>query len=118
MFTRFVTKVLGFRRRIAELLGYTGGESLEQIAISDQIKDLPIQPCSLWAPKEGEAQIWGDEEIIRDLPPELKREPGRYIEDLPLLGSSRTGVMFTSYGERWQGFTQMRPCTNSGPLRT
>ena len=84
MFTRFVTKVLGFRRRIAALLGYTGGESLEQISISDRIKALPIQPCSLWGSKEGQAEIWGEEGIIRDLPKGLKKQPTLYIEGLPL----------------------------------
>ena len=44
MFTRFVTKLLGFRRRIGRLLGYTGGESLEQIVLSpgDQILAGPV----------------------------------------------------------------------------
>ena len=84
MFTKFVTEVLGFQRRIASLLGYTGGESLEQISISDHIKDLPIQPYSLWWAKEGKTEIWGEKEIIRDLPKELKRDPTLYIEGLPL----------------------------------
>jgi GNAT superfamily N-acetyltransferase len=84
MFTKFVTKVLGFQRRIGKLLGYTGGESLDQISISDRIKALPIQPCSLWGSKEGQAEIWGEEGIIRDLPEGLKKEPTHYIEDLPL----------------------------------
>jgi len=84
LFTKFVTKVLGFRRRIATLLGYTGGESLEQISISDRIKALSIQPCSLWGPKEGQGEIWGEERIIRNLPEELKKQPTLYIEDLPL----------------------------------
>jgi GNAT superfamily N-acetyltransferase len=84
MFTKFVTKVLGFRRRIASLLGYTGGESLDQISISNQIKNLPIQPYSLWWAKEEKPEIWGEKEIIRHLPQELKENPTRYIEDLPL----------------------------------
>ena len=84
LFTKFVTKVLGFRRRIAMLLGYTGGESLEQIAISEQIKSLPIQPYSLWSSKEGEAEIWGEEGFIRNLPAELKRNPTLFIENLNL----------------------------------
>ncbi len=84
LFTKFVTKVLGFRRRIATLLGYTGGESLEQISISDRIKALPIQPYSLWGSKEGQAEIWGEEGIIRDFPEGLKEHPTLYIEDLPL----------------------------------
>ena len=37
MLTKFVTKVLGFRRRIAAFLGDTGAELLGQISISDQI---------------------------------------------------------------------------------
>ncbi len=84
MFTKFVTKVLGFRRRIASLLGYTGGESLDQISISNQIKNLPIQPYSLWWAKEEKPEIWGEKEIVRHLPRELKENPTRYIEDLPL----------------------------------
>jgi len=84
IFTKFVTKVLGFRRRIVTLVGYTGGESLEQISISDSIKAIPIQPYSLWSSKESEGEIWGEEETIRDLPQELKKEPTLYIENLPL----------------------------------
>jgi GNAT superfamily N-acetyltransferase len=84
MFTKFVTKVLGFQRRIASLIGYTGGESLEQILISDQIKNLPIQPYSLWWAKEEKTEIWGEKKIIRDLPERLKKNPTHYIEDLPL----------------------------------
>jgi len=84
MFTRFVTKVLSFRRRITSLLGYTGGESLEQISISDHIKTLTIQPWSLWTSKEAEAKIWGEEDIIRSLPEALRQEPTLFIEALPL----------------------------------
>jgi GNAT superfamily N-acetyltransferase len=83
MFTKFVTKVLGFRRRIAALIGFTGGESLEQISISEQIKALPIQPYSLWGSEEGQVEIWGEEGLIRDLPERLKKAPTLYIEDLP-----------------------------------
>ena len=82
MFTKFATKVAGFRRRIGTLLGYTGGESLDQIPISDRIKGLPIQPYSLWGSEE--TGIWGEGKIIRDLPEELKKEPARYIEGLPM----------------------------------
>lgn len=84
MFTKFVTKVLGFQRRIASLIGYTGGESLEQISISDQTKNLPIQSYSMWWAKEGRAEIWGEEEIVRDLPEKLKKDYTLYIESLPL----------------------------------
>ncbi|MCX5815670.1 MAG: hypothetical protein NTX75_05425 [Proteobacteria bacterium] len=84
MFTKFVTKVLGFRRRIATLLGYTGGESLEQISISGQIKALTIQPYSLWTPMEDKARVWGNEEIMRSLPETLKKKPTSCIEALPV----------------------------------
>ena len=84
MFTKFVTKVLGFQRRIASLIGYTGGESLEQISISDQIKNLPIQSYSMWWAKEGKPEIWGEEEIVKDLPEKLKKDYTLYIESLPL----------------------------------
>jgi len=84
MFTRFVTKVHGFRRRITSLLGYTGGESLEQISISGRIKALPIQPWSLWGSKEAKAKIWGEEAIIRGFPEALTQEPTLFVEGLPL----------------------------------
>ena len=84
MITRFVTKLLGFRRRIAGLLGYTGGESCEQITISDRIKSIPIQPFSLWGSNEGQARICGEEQIVRDLPEGLKKDPTLYVEALPL----------------------------------
>jgi hypothetical protein len=84
MFSKFVTKVLGFRRRIASLIGYTGGESLEQISISDHIKNLPIQPYSMWWAKEEKTEIGGEKEIIENLPEGLKRDPTLYIEGLPL----------------------------------
>ena len=82
MFTRFTTKLIGFRRRIAALLGYTGGESLEQISISEQIRDLSIQPYSLWNLKDSEPEIWGEEEILRNLPARLKKEPTLFVEGL------------------------------------
>jgi GNAT superfamily N-acetyltransferase len=84
MFTRFITKMLGFRRRISALLGYTGGESLTQISISGRIKALPIQPYSLWWGNGGHPEIWGEERVIGDFPQELKNEPTLYIEGLPI----------------------------------
>lgn len=83
MFTRFTTKLIGFRRRIAALLGYTGGESLQQISISERIRQLPIQPFSLWNLKDSEPGIWGEEEILTNLPGRLKKEPTLFIEGLP-----------------------------------
>ncbi len=84
MLTKFVTKVLGFRRRIATLVGYTGGESLDQISISDQIKDLPILPFSIWSPHETRVEIWEEVEAIRHLPEKLMKNPTLFIEALPL----------------------------------
>ncbi len=84
MYTKFITKVLGFQRRITPLLGFTGGESLEQISISDRIKDLSVQSYSLWDSKEGQPNIWGEERIIQNLPEGLKKEPTLIIEGLPL----------------------------------
>jgi len=84
MLTKFVTKVLGFRRRIATLVGYTGGESLDQISLSDQIKDLPVLPFSIWSPHETRVEIWEEAEVIRHFPERLMKDPTFFIEDLPL----------------------------------
>ena len=84
MFTRLTTKLIGFRRRITSLIGYTGGESLEQISFSDAVKELPILPYSPWKPKEGNVGIWGERKTIKILPDELKEEPTLFIENLPL----------------------------------
>jgi GNAT superfamily N-acetyltransferase len=84
MFTKFVTKLLGFRRRITELLGYTGGESLEQITISERIKDLPIQPYSLWGSDKTTVGKLVEEGFTADLPEGLNNEPTLFIESLPL----------------------------------
>jgi GNAT superfamily N-acetyltransferase len=84
MFTKFVTKLIGFRRRIASLLGYTGGESLEQIPMAREIHGLPILPYSLWGPEPDEPSLWGDHAMIQGLPPELMRDPTRFVESLPI----------------------------------
>ena len=84
MFTKFTTKLIGFRRRIAALVGYTGGESLEQISLSGPIKELTIQPYSLWNLKGDNAQIRGDQELLNRFPSRLKEEPTLFIEELPL----------------------------------
>jgi GNAT superfamily N-acetyltransferase len=83
MFTRLTTKLIGFRRRIATLIGYTGGESLEQISFSERIKELSIQPYSLWDVEKDHVGIWGDKELLRTLPGKLKEEPTLFIEGLP-----------------------------------
>ena len=83
MFTRLTTKLIGLRRRIATLIGYTGGESLEQISFSERIKELSIQPYSLWDVEKDHVGIWGDKELLRTLPGKLKEEPTLFIEGLP-----------------------------------
>ena len=84
MFTKFITKLIGFRRRIAALIGYTGGESLEQISISSPIKELAIQPYFLWNLKGDTLQVRGDKGLLGRLPSRLKEEPTLFIEELPL----------------------------------
>lgn len=83
MFTRFVTKLLGFAHRIEQLLGYTGGESLGQIALDPAVKALPVQS---YAPRELAANPSfddGDRELWLKLPETLKKHPARVIESLP-----------------------------------
>lgn len=84
MFTRFVTKVLGFKRRISTLLGYTGGESLEQIHISGQVRALPVQPFSMWGFEEGRSEIWEEGDAVRSLMERLQKETLSCIEGLPV----------------------------------
>lgn len=82
LFTRLTTKLIGFRRRIATLIGYTGGESLEQIVFSDRVKELLIQPYSMWNSPEDRNQVWGDRSLLYHLPDGLKNEPTFFIEGL------------------------------------
>jgi hypothetical protein len=83
MFTRLATRLIGFRRRIETLIGFTGGESLEQLTFSGEIRMLPIQPYSLWRFGEEDGGLWGNEELLRSLPIELKEDPTTFIENLP-----------------------------------
>jgi hypothetical protein len=83
MFTRFVTKLVAFRRRIGDLLGYTGGESMEQIVLSPQIAALPV---TSYAPQELASKtsfVNGDRELWLRLPEDLKKRPSAIIESLP-----------------------------------
>lgn len=83
MFTRFVTKLLGFRRRISRLVGFTGGESLEQIVVHPEIRSLPVQS---YAPQDlgGTPSFeFGDRELWLNLPDSFKKHPARTIEALP-----------------------------------
>jgi hypothetical protein len=85
MFTRFVTKLISFRRRIGTLLGYTGGESIEQIVLDPTIAALPVRT---YAPSELRSipSVSGDKEVWARLPDLLKRHPARFIESLPNYG--------------------------------
>ena len=86
MFTRYVTKLIGFRRRIGELLGYTGGESLEQIRLDSDVAALPMQS---YAPGElagRPSRVFGDEAVWARLPDELLADPPRFIDGLPDYG--------------------------------
>ena len=83
MFTRFVTKFIAFRRRIEDLLGYTGGESMEQIVLPTEISELPLKS---YAPREVAQKTslaMDDEDLYSRLPEDLKAEPARVIEALP-----------------------------------
>jgi len=82
MFTRFVTKLVSFRRRIGSLLGYTGGDSIEQIVLDPAIAALPVRT---YAPSELSSPLLvsEDEGLWSRLPELLKRHPARFIESLP-----------------------------------
>ena len=83
MFTRFVTKLLGFRRRIGQLVGYTGGESLQQIVVHPEIRSLPVQS---YAPRElaGKPSFeFGDKQLWLNLPEAFKLYPARMVDELP-----------------------------------
>ena len=83
MFTRFVTKFVAFRRRIEALLGYTGGESLEQIILAPEITGLPAQSYAPFDLENGPRMVNGDKTLWARLPVALKKQPARTIEALP-----------------------------------
>ncbi|MBW2709213.1 MAG: MBL fold metallo-hydrolase [Deltaproteobacteria bacterium] len=83
LFTRFVTKFIAFRRRIGDLVGYTGGESTEQIVLDAGIDKLQVKS---YAPREfvkEDAVVMGSLGILSKFPEALKQEPARIIELLP-----------------------------------
>jgi hypothetical protein len=84
MFTRFVTKLVSFRRRIGSLLGYTGGESIEQLALEPAVAALPVRnyPPSKLSGRRNPS-VLGDKEFWWLLPDMLKKHPARFIESLP-----------------------------------
>ncbi|MFH1092034.1 MAG: GNAT family N-acetyltransferase [Pseudomonadota bacterium] len=83
MFTRFVTKLISFRRRIGDLLGYTGGDSLEQMQLDAEVAALPIQS---YAPRELSSRFSIDSEnrsLAVSVLGDLKQDPAQTIEALP-----------------------------------
>jgi GNAT superfamily N-acetyltransferase len=84
LFTRLATKLIGFRRRIAHLIGYTGGESLEQLDFSAAVKGLEVQSYSSWSMEQPPVQMEGDADLLQQLPGPLKEDPTFFIEKLPL----------------------------------
>jgi len=83
MFTRFITKFIAFRRRIESLIGYTGGDSLEQITLAPEIDALPAQSYAPFDLENGPNLVDGDVQLWARLPEPLKQHPARFIEGLP-----------------------------------
>jgi glyoxylase-like metal-dependent hydrolase (beta-lactamase superfamily II) len=83
LFTRFVTKFISFRRRIGDLVGYTGGESTEQIVLDPRIDKLQVKS---YAPRElakEEAKVIGTLGLLSKFPEDLIQKPAQIIESLP-----------------------------------
>ena len=83
MFTRFVTKLIAFRRRIADLVGYTGGESMEQITLTPEVANLEVKS---YPPRElVKKNAFGNGELalLNQLPEGLRNNPAPMIESLP-----------------------------------
>jgi hypothetical protein len=83
VFTRFVTKLIAFRRRIGNLVGYTGGESIEQITLMPEVASLKVKS---YAPRElvtKNALGNGELALLNRLPEDLMNRPASFIESLP-----------------------------------
>ena len=83
MFTRFVTKFIAFRRRIGNLVGYTGGESMEQITLPLEIAGLPVKSYPPRELAKNTSLAIVDKFLLSRLPEDLQDEPARIIESLP-----------------------------------
>jgi hypothetical protein len=83
MFTRFVTKLLGFGHRISRLVGYTGGESLGQIVLDPDVRALTVQSYAPRCLACNPEFVGGDRELWLLLPDVIKKHPARVIESLP-----------------------------------
>jgi hypothetical protein len=99
MLTRFITKLIGFRRRISKLIGYTGGDSMEQFVLDPAILGLKSKS---YAPPElttGTEIVFGDRNLALKLPEELKRNPARIIEYLPNYARPSLNAWLEARGE-------------------
>ncbi|MDQ1284717.1 MAG: hypothetical protein QG663_120 [Thermodesulfobacteriota bacterium] len=65
------------------MLGYTGGESMEQISLDPAIRDMPAQSYGPIELKSRTCFVSGDRELWLLLPEQLKSNPARFIEALP-----------------------------------
>jgi glyoxylase-like metal-dependent hydrolase (beta-lactamase superfamily II) len=83
LFTRFVTKFISFRRRIGDLVGYTGGESTEQIVLDARINKLQVKSYAPRELAEEDAVVMGSLGLLSKLPEDLKQKPAQSIESLP-----------------------------------
>ncbi|MFP3911778.1 MAG: GNAT family N-acetyltransferase [Desulfobacteraceae bacterium] len=98
MFTRFVTKFVAFRRRIESLLGYTGGESLEQISLTPRIAALPIQSYAPYEQEFNPNLVTGDMDLYAKLPAQFRKHPARMIESLPNYGRPNLVTWLKAHG--------------------
>jgi GNAT superfamily N-acetyltransferase len=89
MFTRFATKFIRFRREIGELIGYTGGESTEQIELPDEIAALPIKTIAPAELAGDSLSFSGERELCRQLMQRMDFQPALTIESLPNLVQPR-----------------------------
>ena len=83
LFTRFVTKLIAFRRRIGNLVGYTGGESMEQITLTPEVANLEVKSYPPRALVKKNALGNGELALLNRLPEDLKIKPASFIESLP-----------------------------------
>lgn len=83
MFTRFALQWIAFWRRIEEMIGYTGGQAMDQISLEPDILALSAQIF----PPEGldsqEFDIAGDRQLCLKILELSKNQPATFIESLP-----------------------------------
>ncbi len=102
MFTKFVTKLLGFGRRISELVGYTGGESLQQIVLDAWVRNLTAQSYIPRTLGGGSCFVTGDKGLWLALPESLKLNPAREIEKLPNYRRPKFSTWISARGAEWE----------------